>query len=221
MRSAPTEPPTWEAVRKRNSIERMKAVKPGLDVIRELPEMIATGYEAVPEEDFVRLQWYGAYHDKPKVGTFMLRVKIPAGFLQPRQLALIGRLSRDLGGDHGELTTRQNVQIHYVDLTKVTDVMRALGAVGLTTREACGDTVRNVMACHLAGACRSALWARQPARVPRCHPMGRGCVRALRSQPAGSTTATQVQDQLFRLLHRLWAGDVQRRRRDRGHTHPR
>ena len=55
-------------------------------MIDDLPAMIETGYEAVPEEDFVRMQWYGLYHDKPKLGYFMLRVKIPGGVLTPAQL---------------------------------------------------------------------------------------------------------------------------------------
>ena len=50
-------------------------------MIHDLPAMIEAGYEAVPEEDFVRIQWYGLYHDKPKLGYFMMRVKIPGGIL--------------------------------------------------------------------------------------------------------------------------------------------
>jgi hypothetical protein len=57
--------PTWEQVLKRHSIERLKREKMPLDILAELPQLIAKGYEAVPEEDFVRLQWYGLYHDKP------------------------------------------------------------------------------------------------------------------------------------------------------------
>jgi sulfite reductase (ferredoxin) len=53
----------------------------------------------------------------------------------------------------GHITTRQNVQFHFVQLEKVPELMRLLGTVGLTSREACGDTVRNVQGCHLAGAC--------------------------------------------------------------------
>src|SRR5262249_5750401 len=51
------------------------------------------------------------------------------------------------------LTTRQNVQFHFVQLEHCAEVLRLLASVGLTTREACGDTVRNVAGCHLAGAC--------------------------------------------------------------------
>ena len=55
-------------------------------MLGELPALIAAGYEQVPEEDFVRLKWWGLYHDKPKIGTFMLRIKLPAGRVTPEQL---------------------------------------------------------------------------------------------------------------------------------------
>ena len=64
--------PTWETVLERNTVERIKLAKAPLGIRDELPALIAGGYEALPEEDIVRLQWWGLYHDKPKVGTFML-----------------------------------------------------------------------------------------------------------------------------------------------------
>src|SRR4026209_2792324 len=95
----------------------------------------------------------GVYGQRQGGTNQMVRIKVPAGTITPEQLDLMGHLAETYSRGWGHITTRQNVQIHFVELTKVTDVMRALGAVGLTTREACGDTVRNVMACHLAGAC--------------------------------------------------------------------
>src|SRR2546421_12882651 len=93
-------PPTWENVLERNSVERIKLDKPPLGIRDELPALIAGGYEALPEEDIVRLQWWGLYHDKPKVGTFMLRGKIPNGVLTPAKLRTIGDGShRDERGD--------------------------------------------------------------------------------------------------------------------------
>src|SRR5437762_11229932 len=89
MAAAPTrqkEPATWELVLKRNPVERLKQAKAPLGIRDELPALIAMGYESVPEEDVVRLQWWGLYHDKPKVGTFMLRLKIPSGILPPAKL---------------------------------------------------------------------------------------------------------------------------------------
>ena len=65
--------PTWDLVLKRNSIERLKKEKAPLAVIDDLPALIDRGYEDIAEEDIVRFQWYGLYHDKPKIGFFMLR----------------------------------------------------------------------------------------------------------------------------------------------------
>ena len=79
-------PPTLELVLKRNSVERIKREKDPLGMLGELPALIAAGYEQVPEEDLVRLKWWGLYHDKPKIGTFMLRIKLPAGRVTPAQL---------------------------------------------------------------------------------------------------------------------------------------
>ncbi|HSS50420.1 MAG TPA: nitrite/sulfite reductase, partial [Thermoanaerobaculia bacterium] len=95
--AAPAVEITWDLVRKRNVVERLKHEKGGLDVIRDLPAMIEAGYEAVAEEDFVRMQWYGLYHDKPKLGHFMMRVKTPGGILTPAELRTIGDLSQRFG----------------------------------------------------------------------------------------------------------------------------
>ena len=65
-------------------------------MLDELPALIAAGYEQVDEEDIVRLKWWGLYHDKPKIGTFMLRVKIPGGITSPAQLRAIGEISNAL-----------------------------------------------------------------------------------------------------------------------------
>src|SRR5246500_4057072 len=89
--------PDWELVLKRNPVERIKQEKHPLGIRDELPALIAAGYEAVPEEDIVRLQWWGLYHDKPKVGTFMLRVKIPSGILAPAKLRRIGEGGKRYG----------------------------------------------------------------------------------------------------------------------------
>jgi sulfite reductase (ferredoxin) len=95
----------------------------------------------------------GVYGQRQGGTNQMVRIKLPAGTITPEQLDLMARLSDEYSRGWGHITTRQNVQVHYVELTKVPDLMRELAKVGLTSREACGDTVRNVMACHLAGAC--------------------------------------------------------------------
>jgi sulfite reductase beta subunit-like hemoprotein len=153
---------TWDLVRKRNFVERLKHEKGGLAVIDGLPAMIDAGYEAVPEEDFVRMQWYGLYHDKPKVGHFMLRVKLPGGLLTPAKLRTMGELSQHYGRGYGELTTRQNIQLHWIQLAELPEVMRILDAAGLTTVGACGDNVRTITGCPVAGIDREELFEVQP-----------------------------------------------------------
>jgi len=157
-----TEAPTLELVLKRNSVERLKREKSPLGMLDELPALIAAGYEQMPEEDIVRLKWWGLYHDKPKIGTFMLRVKIPGGILQPHQLRAIGEISNVHGRGEGELTTRQNVQLHYLELKALPDVFDRLHAAGLTSAGACGDTVRNITGCPVAGLAHDELFDPTP-----------------------------------------------------------
>jgi ferredoxin-nitrite reductase len=143
--------PSWDLVLKRNSIERLKREKFPFEVLNELPELIARGYEDISEDDVVRFMWYGLYHDRPKVGTFMMRVKIPSGLLTPNKLRTIGELSRRFGRNEGELTTRQNVQLHWIKLDYLPEIFPTLEAAGLTTLGGCGDCVRNITGCPVAG----------------------------------------------------------------------
>ena len=83
----------------------------------------------------------------------MVRVKLPYGSITPDQLDMFGHVADEYSRGWGHITTRQNIQLHFVPLERVPAVMRDLASVGLTSREACGDTVRNVQGCHLAGAC--------------------------------------------------------------------
>jgi sulfite reductase beta subunit-like hemoprotein len=152
------EPPTLELVLKRNSVERMKRDKSPLGMLDELPALIAAGYEQVDEEDIVRLKWWGLYHDKPKIGTFMLRLKLPGGITTPAQLRTIGEISNVHGRGDGELSTRQNVQLHFIELGALTDVFDRMHTAGLTSAGACGDTVRNITGCPLAGLAHDELF---------------------------------------------------------------
>lgn len=148
------ETPTWDLVYKRNSIERLKREKFPLDIVDDLPQLIAMGYEAVPEEDIVRLNWWGLTHDKPKLGTFMVRIKVSGGLLQPAQLRGIGHVSQRFGRNYGELTTRQGLQLHWARLDQLPEVIEAIQATGLTTVGGEGDTVRNITGCPVAGISR-------------------------------------------------------------------
>jgi sulfite reductase beta subunit-like hemoprotein len=154
--------PTWESVYERNSVERIKRDKPPLGIREELPALIAAGYERMPEEDIVRLQWWGLYHDKPKIGTFMLRVKIPSGILQPGELRAIGEVSNTYGRGDAELTTRQCVQLHWLELSALPDVFADLEAAGITSAGGCGDTVRNITGCPVSGLAADELFDATP-----------------------------------------------------------
>jgi ferredoxin-nitrite reductase len=154
--------PDWELVYKRNSVERIKRDKSPLGILDELPALIAAGYERVAEEDMVRLKWWGLYHDKPKVGTFMLRIKLPGGRVSPSGLRAIGELSNDFGRGEGELTTRQNVQLHWLELGSLPAVFDRLHAAGLTSAGGCGDAVRNITGCPVAGLAADELFDAQP-----------------------------------------------------------
>jgi sulfite reductase (ferredoxin) len=95
----------------------------------------------------------GIYGQRQGGTAQMVRVKVPYGSMTPEQLEMIGFLVERYSRGWGHITTRQNIQFHFVELDDIPDVMQHLASVGLTTREACGDTVRNVQGCHLAGAC--------------------------------------------------------------------
>ncbi len=95
----------------------------------------------------------GVYGQRQGGRNQMLRVRIPYGRVTPDQLRMLGDVVTDHSRGWGHITTRQNIQMHFVQLTEVVHVLKRLGSVGLSTREACGDTVRNIQGCHLAGAC--------------------------------------------------------------------
>src|SRR5262245_65150443 len=100
---------------------------------------------------------HGVYGQRQGGRNQMLRVKVPYGRVTPEQLEMLGYIAETYSRGWGHLTTRQNVQFHFVQLEQTPEVLRLLASVGLTTREACGDTVRNVVGCHLAGACQYAV----------------------------------------------------------------
>ena len=190
-RRAEQGPPTLELVLKRNSVERIKREKSPLGMLDELPALIAAGYEQTPEEDLVRLKWWGLYHDKPKIGTFMLRIKLPAGRVTAEQLRAVGELSLEHGKGSGELSTRQTIQLHYLELASLPEVFRRLDEVGLTTVGACGDAVRNVTGCPVAGVAADELFD--------VTPVARGGDAVLLRQPGLLRPAAQAQDHDLRL----------------------
>jgi sulfite reductase beta subunit-like hemoprotein len=108
----------------------------------------------ISEDDFrpYRLR-FGCYGQR-QPGVQMMRTKIPGGMLSATQMDRLADVSDFIGGGKGHLTTRQNMQYHFVPLEKFADAMHMLHDVGMTSREACFNTVRNVTACPYAGLTR-------------------------------------------------------------------
>ena len=108
----------------------------------------------VDSERFTALRLQFGVYGQRQEGVNMLRVKVPGGRITPLQLeALADVTERYAQVGHANITTRQSIQIHHIPLLKAPDAMRRLAESGLTTREACSNTIRNLTACPLAGVC--------------------------------------------------------------------
>ncbi len=83
----------------------------------------------------------------------MQRIKIPYGGLNPAQLEVLAELAEEYSDGIAHITTRQDIQLHYIHIEDAPSVMRRLASVGITTREACGNSVRNVTGCAFMGVC--------------------------------------------------------------------
>ncbi len=123
--------------------------------VRSVEEMVRLYREGkISEDEFRRFRLqHGMYGSRLNKDYTMVRIKIPAGILTPRQLVRIAKLSDDFSIGSAHVTTRQNIQLHWVHLDDAPAVEQGLVEVGLTTREACGNTVRNVTCSPFAGVC--------------------------------------------------------------------
>ncbi len=104
---------------------------------------------------------FGVYGQR-QPGVQMVRVRIPAGIVTGGQLAALARIAEEYADGKLHLTTRQDVQLYHILLERVGDLFRDLARAGLTTREACGNSVRNITACPLAGAAGDELFDVRP-----------------------------------------------------------
>ncbi|HEY5617925.1 MAG TPA: nitrite/sulfite reductase [Vicinamibacterales bacterium] len=123
---------------------------------RDIDEFVETlgKYERgeISAEDWRKFRLVrGTYGQRQPEAVHMLRVKIPQGVLTSAQLRSLAGVATSYSRGFGHITTRQNVQLHFVPLNDVEAAMRALAETGLTTREACGNSVRNITACPYAG----------------------------------------------------------------------
>jgi len=145
--------------------ERLKKVKNPWEAFDEVRRFAREGRASVaPEWAGLYFKWWGVYTQGDGVGAtggkggeglaseyFMMRVGIPNGILTSHQARTIGGLARKYGRNLADITTRQNIQFHWLTIESLPEVVDALDAIGLSPKGACGDVVRNVTGCPLAG----------------------------------------------------------------------
>jgi ferredoxin-nitrite reductase len=145
------------------AIEEVKAHKDGLDVVEDLYRYARDGAASLPPEEEALLRWYGIYTQRPaEDGYYMVRTRIPGGELTAAQLRALAGISRDYGRGLADVTVRQNVQFHWVRLGDLPDVLDRVRAAALSTTEACGDCVRNIVNCPVAGVADDELYDASP-----------------------------------------------------------
>lgn len=134
-----------------NKIEVLKQAKDGLDVYPDLLRYAREGHAAIDPDDFERLKWYGLFHRKATPGYFMLRLRIPNGVLTSEQAAAVGEIANRCGRGQADITTRQNIQLRWIEIEDVPWIFQRLSAAGLTSQQSGMDNVRNVVGCPIAG----------------------------------------------------------------------
>lgn len=157
--------PTRQGQRQKlNQVERWKAERHPLEVKQAVLERYAfEGPASIAKVDgeAERLKWVGIYPQRQGGDAFMLRVKIPGGRLTAAQARLIGEIASEhargpephpLWGDgYLDLTTRQDIQLHWIRIGAIPEIWSRLEEVGVTTVQACGDSARNVLCCPVSG----------------------------------------------------------------------
>src|ERR1039458_9359017 len=137
-----------------------RTVREEIQVFRRKAEAFLAG--EIPEDEFRPFRLKHGVYGQRQPGVQMVRCKIPGGVATSRQLEQFARIADEFGGGRGHLTTRQNIQYHFVPLAGVAGLMQLLADVGLTNREACYNTVRNVTACPWAGIARDEVFDVRP-----------------------------------------------------------
>src|ERR1017187_1993725 len=99
-----------------NKVEALKRAKDGLDVWNDIFRYAKSDFSAITEEDFVRMRWFGIYQQLPNDGHFMVRIRIPNGFVGPEQFREIAAITQEHGRGFGDITTRQNIQLHWMTM---------------------------------------------------------------------------------------------------------
>ena len=145
--------------------ERLKAAKNPWECLAEIEEFAKNGYESIPAEWLNSyFRWWGVYTQGDGAGVlggkggegkstpyFMLRIRIPGGLLRSEQLRTVANLAARHARGMGDLTVRQNIQLHWLTIESLPEIFRSLRECGLGSLAACGDDARNITGCPLAG----------------------------------------------------------------------
>jgi ferredoxin-nitrite reductase len=146
-----------------NKVEKIKQERHPLEVYGAIIDTYSKDLSAMDEVpgEVERLKWVGIYPQKQGGDAFMMRIKIPGGVLTPEQTRVIGKIAADFargpvpnphfGNNFLDLTTRQDVQMHWIKMENVPEIWRRLEETGITTVQACGDSARNVLCCPVSG----------------------------------------------------------------------
>jgi ferredoxin-nitrite reductase len=146
-----------------NKVEKIKLERHPLEVRQAIIDTYSKDLAAMDEVpgEVERLKWVGIYPQKQGGDAFMMRIKVPGGVLKPEQARVIGKIATDFargpipnphfGNNFLDLTTRQDVQMHWIKMGNVPEIWRRLEEVGVTTVQACGDSARNVLCCPVSG----------------------------------------------------------------------
>ncbi|CAN5612606.1 ferredoxin--nitrite reductase [soil metagenome] len=146
-----------------NKVEKIKLQRHPLEVKQAIIDTYSRDLSAMDDVpgEMERLKWVGIYPQKQGGDAFMMRVKVPGGVLTPEQTKVIGGIAVDFangpipnphfGNNFLDLTTRQDVQMHWLKMGDIPEIWRRLEEAGITTVQACGDSARNVLCCPVSG----------------------------------------------------------------------
>ncbi|WP_408006452.1 nitrite/sulfite reductase [Pseudalkalibacillus sp. A8] len=153
----------WADNEKLNKTELKKLEKDGLEIFKDIPHYAENGFESIPKEEWDSFKWAGLYLQRPKEdGYFMMRVNVPSGVLNYEQAEALASICKDYGRGVFDVTTRQAIQFHWLEIENIPDIFNRLQRVGLSSAGACGDITRNIVGNPLAGIDPNELFDTEP-----------------------------------------------------------
>ena len=140
-------------IRAANAVEGHKASMEGdgLRILEHLPQIIQRGAESLTPAEKELLKWVGVFYRRPTPGKFMMRIRMPNGFVSSEQLRTIAELSRRIGNSVLDITTRQQIELRGFTLDSIPVIWEKLAGVDLGSLQTGMDNVRNINGCALAG----------------------------------------------------------------------